>query len=335
MIRTLQLLMGLVLLPGGSCAPVGASRQYAGPKEMPTNLLAYYDYPKRPIEAKVETKAQKRQYDILQIEFPSAINVFGNENIKIDYYVGTRDVRPDGLDAWVKNPPYQPRRPMVLMLPISGGVDFSVESFARLFVRQGINCALVHNRRVKVRNTKSAEEVEAYFRQTVFDNRQALDYLLTRADVDPNRIGCLGLSLGGIKTSLVAAVDDRIRCAVLGLAGGSMADIAMHSKEHGLEAYVRELLALGVEPALIYGELREKVRTDPLRLAPYLDARNTLLFLAGFDQVVPAWTGRQLRQAIGGPETVYLLAGHYTSFLYLPYAHWASLSFVKKKFQMK
>jgi dienelactone hydrolase len=313
----------VAILACGSCAPVGASRQYAGPQEVPAETLAYYDYPRRPIAAKVTLKTQKKRYDILQIEFPSTLNVFGNENIKIDYYVGKeREI-------------YASRRPAVLMLPISGGIDFSVESFARLFVAHGINCALVHNRKVRIQGTQSAEEVEAYFRQTVLDNRQALDYLVTRADVDPNRLGCLGLSLGGIKTSLVAAVDTRIRCAVLGLAGGSMADITMHSKEHGIKEYVDELLALGVEPALIYGELKEKVRTDPLRLAPYLDARKTLLFIAGFDQVVPTWTGKQLRQAIGGPQTLYLLAGHYTSFLYLPLAQWESLGFVKKRFGMK
>ncbi len=119
------------------------------------------------------------------------------------------------------------------------------------------------------------------------------------------------------------------------LAGGSVADITMSSKEHGIEEYVPELLALGVEPALIYGELKEEVRTDPLRLAPHLDARKTLLCIAGCDQVVPTWTGQQLRQAIGGPQTIYLRAGHYTSFLYLPYAQWQSLGFVKKKFGMK
>ncbi|MBM4026815.1 MAG: hypothetical protein FJ280_15640 [Planctomycetes bacterium] len=348
------LLVVLLLLLGGLCAPVGPNRQYAGPTERPAGLLAYYSYPKQPIEPNLALKARKRQYDILFLEFPSALNVFSNENIKIDYYVCTtpsQDVSqasrprceggtafpppgPDGHDPNAPRRAYEPRRPTVLMLPISGGIDFSVESFARLFVRHGINCALVHNRRVNIRDTKSAEQVEAYFRQTVLDNRQVLDYLVTRPDVDPNRIGCLGLSLGGIKTSLVAAVDDRIRCAVLGLAGGSMADITMHSRLGGLRDYVQELLARKVEPALIHGELAQKVRTDPLQLAPYLDARDTLMFLAAFDRVVPTWTGKQLRQALGRPRTVYLLAGHYTSFLYLPYAHWESLCFVKRRFNL-
>jgi hypothetical protein len=267
---------------------------------------------------KIELKKQKKSYDILRIEFPSALNVFGDEDIRVDYYVG----RGPG------------RRPTVLMLPISGGVDFSVTSFADCFAPRGINCALVHNRRVKIENTRSAEEVEAYFRQAVLDSRQVLDYLVTRPEVDPNRLGCLGLSLGGIKASLLAGADKRITCVVLGLAGGSMADIALHSAERDLENYIRELEHMGVSAETIYTELQEKVRTDPLRLGPYIDASETLMFLAMFDRSVPAWTGRQLRETIGRPKTIYLLAGHYTSFIYLPYAQWESLCFVKRKFHM-
>jgi hypothetical protein len=59
------------------------------------------------------------------------------------------------------------------------------------------------------------------------------------------------------------------------------------------------------------------------------------MFIAGFDRVVPIWAGRQLRDAIGGPRTIYLFAGHYTSFLYLPYAVWESYCFVRKNFEME
>lgn len=303
------------LLAGASCVPAGRERDYAGPRQRPCTLLAYYGYPKRPIEPTIRVRAQKKHYDILRIEFPSAINVFGDENIRVDYYAQKKPGR----------------QPTVLMLPISGGVDFSVTSFAACFAPRGINCAIVYNREVEIEDTQSAAQVEAYFRQTVLDCRQVLDYLVTRPDVDPNRLGCLGLSLGGIKAGLLAGVDDRIKCVVLGLAGGSMADIALHSTEDGLEDYIDELQDMGVSAETIYTELLENVRTDPLRLGPYIDADGTLMFIATFDHVVPTWAGEQLRQAIGGPRTVYLLAGHYTSFLYLPYAWWESLRFVKSR----
>ncbi len=41
-----------------------------------------------------------------------------------------------------------------------------------------------------------------------------VDYLDTRDDVDPNRIGLIGISKGGIETYLAAAADERIAVAV-------------------------------------------------------------------------------------------------------------------------
>ena len=45
---------------------------------------------------------------------------------------------------------------------------------------------------------------------------RAVDYLLTRPEIDPNRIGALGCSGGGTMTALPAALDPRI--AVAGVA---------------------------------------------------------------------------------------------------------------------
>jgi dienelactone hydrolase len=46
------------------------------------------------------------------------------------------------------------------------------------------------------------------------EDRIALDILCARPDVDPNRIGCGGLSGGGMRTVFMAGLDPRIRCAV-------------------------------------------------------------------------------------------------------------------------
>ncbi len=47
----------------------------------------------------------------------------------------------------------------------------------------------------------------------IWDGMRAIDYLQSRPEVDPNRVGCTGNSGGGTQTSYLMALDDRIRAA--------------------------------------------------------------------------------------------------------------------------
>jgi len=49
----------------------------------------------------------------------------------------------------------------------------------------------------------------------IHDQMQALDYLLSRPEVDPERAGVMGLSFGGTMAQYVAACDERIRAACI------------------------------------------------------------------------------------------------------------------------
>jgi len=55
----------------------------------------------------------------------------------------------------------------------------------------------------------------------VWDGMRAIDYLLTRPEVDKKKIGCAGHSGGGTLTKFIAAVDERVQCAVIN-EGGTM-----------------------------------------------------------------------------------------------------------------
>jgi dienelactone hydrolase len=48
-----------------------------------------------------------------------------------------------------------------------------------------------------------------------WDDIRTVDYLISRPEVDPKRIGCVGLSVGGLRSCHLAALDDRIRAAVV------------------------------------------------------------------------------------------------------------------------
>ncbi len=49
----------------------------------------------------------------------------------------------------------------------------------------------------------------------VYDIIRTIDYLETRDDVDIDRIGCMGISGGGLVCGFVTAIDDRIKAAVI------------------------------------------------------------------------------------------------------------------------
>ena len=50
-------------------------------------------------------------------------------------------------------------------------------------------------------------------RYRIWDGMRGIDYLLTRKDVDPARVGCTGCSGGGTLTTYIAALDERVKAA--------------------------------------------------------------------------------------------------------------------------
>jgi len=58
------------------------------------------------------------------------------------------------------------------------------------------------------------KQAHPFYFDTVYDVWRTVDYLQSRPDIDPNRIGLIGFSKGGIETWLAAATDERIRVAV-------------------------------------------------------------------------------------------------------------------------
>ena len=62
-----------------------------------------------------------------------------------------------------------------------------------------------------------------------WDDVRTVDYVLTRPDVDKQRIACVGLSVGGLRSCHLAALDDRIKAAVV---VGWMASFPWQIRKH-------------------------------------------------------------------------------------------------------
>ena len=79
----------------------------------------------------------------------------------------------------------------------------------QFFNRIKINCALAHNRL----NRQLLALGESMSDWRTYDGIRAVDYLISRPEVDPERIGINAQSGGGTMTALIFANDERIKCA--------------------------------------------------------------------------------------------------------------------------
>ncbi len=72
-----------------------------------------------------------------------------------------------------------------------------------------------------------------------WDDMRSVTYLSSRPEVDPQRIGCLGLSIGGLRSAYLAAADPRIRAGcVTGFMTEFSAQIRSHLRGHTWMAFV-------------------------------------------------------------------------------------------------
>jgi dienelactone hydrolase len=84
----------------------------------------------------------------------------------------------------------------------------------------------------------------------VFETLRCVDYILTREEVDAERIGCMGISGGGLVCSFATAIDDRISAAVVsGFTNTFQASIL--SMHHCVDNYVPGLSIVAEMPDLL------------------------------------------------------------------------------------
>ena len=121
------------------------------------------------------------------------------------------------------------RRPVIIVLHGTGGSKESELPYLSELAHAGFIAVAIDGRYHGARSRSgkgSADYIDAilrafrtkkehpFFYDTAWDVMRLIDYLVTRADVDPARIGLFGISKGGIETYLTAAVDPRVAVAV-------------------------------------------------------------------------------------------------------------------------
>jgi dienelactone hydrolase len=149
-------------------------------------------------------------------------------------------------------------------------------------------------------------------RQGVCDVRRAAAWLASRPEVDPGKLGVTGISLGGIVSSLAAAMDPTLNRAAFLLAGGGLADILWEMPEAA--RYRAVWSAMGRTKADL---VALTAPFDPLTYAQRLKGKRLLMIAGTVDEVIPPSAARALWEAAGRPPIRWFECGHYSAAGYL------------------
>ena len=214
------------------------------------------------------------------------------------------------------------KRPGVIVLHILGG-DFELSRvICRTLATSGTGALFVKMpyygpRRDKKSKTRmisqDPDQTVRGMTQAALDIRRAVTWLETRDNIDPDQLGIVGISLGGIVGAMTAAIEPRFSKACLVLAGGDFGQVLFESAE--LAELRKEWQGKGITK----DQVREVLRPiDPLTYAHRLRDRKVLMMNAKFDKVIPRSSTDVLWEAIGKPEIIWWDAGHYSAAMYLP-----------------
>jgi len=244
---------------------------------------------------------------IYHLTFPSPVTSSSapNNTVHADYY------RPTGPGPF----------PCVIVLDILAGNEKVARVCASTLAQNGIGGLFVSLPYYGLRRPAGSKQrmlspdvertLEAV-RQGVLDLRCATAWMAARPEVDAQRLGIMGTSLGSLMATLTAEMEPRLgRVAVL-LGGGGFVDA--YYDDPRAAPYRKIWEATGGTRAEVAKFLAP---VDPLTCAANLQDRKVLMFAAKHDQIILPKMAEALWQATGRQQIFWLEATHYSAALYL------------------
>jgi predicted esterase len=110
-----------------------------------------------------------------------------------------------------------------------------------------------------------------FFYDSVWDVMRLIDWLDARSDVDPARLGLIGISKGGIETYLAAAVDPRVAVAVPCIAVESFHWAVDHDSWHSRIGTIQPAFDQAARDAGVAAPGADFVHAFYARVAPGID----------------------------------------------------------------
>ena len=150
----------------------------------------------------------------------------------------------------------------------------------------------------------SEGELITFGKNEVNDMEAWYQYLLTRDDIDPGKIGILGNSYGGMLAIQYASQNENIKAVVANCAFSSLNDTVSTSV-----AYFTDLPSFPFTPLIVFwAEQETGFKTDDINATKWIaqiSPRPVFLMQGGADVVISPDSGQRLYDAAGEPKELW------------------------------
>jgi dienelactone hydrolase len=236
-----------------------------------------YLFVHRPQELRAAHEANVRAYRkaLSYFDFPG-------ERVAIPYEGGAT------MYGILRKPWHAPKPPVVILVPGLDSVKEEMHTYGDDFLRRGMAVLAIDG--------PGQGEMEFEFPMR-YDYEvpihYAVDYLETRSDVDANRVGMMGVSLGGYYAPRAAAFEPRIRATISNGGGYSLGDYFDSRPGHSKATYVARLKAAN--------EADAKVRLRQFNLHGVVEKieHPLLVIVGGKDRLVPPEQSKRIAAEAG------------------------------------
>ncbi len=269
-----------------------------------TTLLAWvttFDY-----EMSLKSDSTITGISVSHLTFPSPVKSKYDENntVHAEFY------RPHGDGPF----------PAVIVLDILAGDQALARSMSSLLAQNHVAALFVQMayygpRRPKEGNVRLLSSniprtLEAVH-QSVLDCRRATDWLASRTDIDPDKLGIVGTSLGSFIAGLTAEAEPRLHKVALLLSGGGFVEgYADHPKA---KPFIETLAKIGITKEMMQQYIAP---ADPITRAENLKTHDLLMIAAKRDDMVPPKMAEALWKASGQQKIIWYDTTHYGAALF-------------------
>ncbi len=238
----------------------------------------------------------------INVEYP---NMTEPLQLTVSYYIPNRDRLGDT------------RLPMVVMLPPTGGMNLLDRRMADSFCDEKIVSAIIEDDFANIvyqaqQKLLPPEDHERSYYRAVAGVKAMMAFGANDPNVQSDKIGVFGVSLGGILGAFVMSTQAQISAGYMIVAGGDVPYILAQSQQEDVSAIRRKRMnEQGFKDRIEYENfLRNYISIDPMDIASTMLPETLRMVIARRDKTVPTANQLALHKAYGEPEAVYYNQDH-------------------------